>query len=107
MSNCQDYTNLFINQFIQTLAQLSAVIVSGSLAVPAYSYYLKSYTKSYTKPFSVNVNDDENLDEDENLDDTVLLNADGEDIVSETESDSNSDINETREIIDSETLIDH
>lgn len=99
MSNCQDYTNLFINQFIQTLAQLSAVIVSGSLAVPAYSYYLKSYTK----PFNVN----ENLEEDENLDDTVLLNADGEDIVSETESDSNSDINETREIIDSETLIDH
>lgn len=105
MSNCQDYTNLFINQFIQTLAQLSAVIVSGSLAVPAYSYYLKSYTKSYTKPFNVDVN--ENLDEDENLDDTVLLNADGEDVVSESDSDSDSDINETREIIDSETLIDH
>ena len=97
MSNCQDYTNLFINQFIQTLAQLSAVIISGSLAVPAYSYYVKSYTK----PLNVNVNED--------LNDTVLLNADGEDTNSDSDSDSecDSDINESREIIDSETLIGH
>ena len=41
MSNSQEYYQIFINQFIQTLAQLSAVIISGSLAVPVYSYYVK------------------------------------------------------------------
>ena len=40
------YSELFINHFIQTLAQLSAVIVSGSLGVPVYNYYLKSYKNS-------------------------------------------------------------
>jgi hypothetical protein len=39
---CQNYSELFINTFIQTVAQLSAVLVSGSLAVPVYNYYIKS-----------------------------------------------------------------
>jgi hypothetical protein len=30
-----------MNQFIQTLAQLSAVLVTSTLAVPAYSYYTR------------------------------------------------------------------
>ena len=38
---CQNYSELFINQFIQTLAQLSAVIISGSLGIPVYNYYIK------------------------------------------------------------------
>jgi len=45
--SCQNYSELFINTFIQTLAQLSAVIVSGSLAVPVYNYY--SYNRSNLK----------------------------------------------------------
>lgn len=40
--NCgSEYYNLFMNQFIQTLAQLSAVLVTSTLAVPAYSYYTR------------------------------------------------------------------
>ena len=39
--SCQNYSELFINTFIQTLAQLSAVIVSGSLGVPLYNYYTR------------------------------------------------------------------
>lgn len=45
--SCQNYSDLFINTFIQTLAQLSAVIVSGSLAVPVYNYYI--YNRSSLK----------------------------------------------------------
>lgn len=45
--SCQNYSELFINTFIQTLAQLSAVIVSGSLAVPVYNYYI--YNRSSLK----------------------------------------------------------
>ena len=45
--SCQNYSELFINTFIQTLAQLSAVIVSGSLAVPVYNYYI--YNRSNLK----------------------------------------------------------
>lgn len=42
MSGNDDYNhyyNLFMKQFIETLAQLSAVLVTSTLAVPAYTYY--------------------------------------------------------------------
>ena len=39
MSGNDDYYNLFMKQFIETLAQLSAVLVTSTLAVPAYTYY--------------------------------------------------------------------
>jgi hypothetical protein len=38
-----DYYNLFMSQFIQTLAQLSAALVTSTLAVPAYSYYTRRF----------------------------------------------------------------
>lgn len=53
----QNYSELFINQFIQTLAQLSAVIISGSLGIPVYNYYIKSYKNSQ-------INNNENNDSD-------------------------------------------
>jgi hypothetical protein len=57
--SCQNYSELFINTFIQTLAQLSAVIVSGSLAVPVYNYY--SYNRSNLKE-DVEVKETRNTD---------------------------------------------
>lgn len=60
--SCQNYSELFINTFIQTLAQLSAVIVSGSLAVPVYNYYIQSYSRSQT--VLVNENKDNSNDQD-------------------------------------------
>jgi len=41
MSETDEYYNLFMKQFIQTLAQLSAVLVTSTLAVPAYTYYTR------------------------------------------------------------------
>jgi len=36
-----DYYETFIVQFIQTLAQLSAGILTASVAVPMYSFYVR------------------------------------------------------------------
>lgn len=44
--SCQNYSELFIHTFIQTLAQLSAIIVSGSLAVPVYNYYIHNRSQT-------------------------------------------------------------
>ena len=41
--DCSDYYNVFMKQFIQTLAQLSAAIVTSAVAVPVYSYYTKGF----------------------------------------------------------------
>jgi hypothetical protein len=54
-----DYYNLFISQFIQTLAQLSAALVTSTLAVPAYTYYTRrfnvvSYEKNMEKTMEKN-----------------------------------------------------
>ncbi len=50
-----DYYNLFMKQFIETLAQLSAVLVTSTLAVPAYTYYSRrnfvKNEKTYSKNF--------------------------------------------------------
>ena len=50
-----DYYNLFISQFIQTLAQLSAALVTSTLAVPAYTYYTRRFNVvSYEKTMEKN-----------------------------------------------------
>jgi hypothetical protein len=43
MSNtCEtDYYNIFMQQLVQTLAQLSASLLSAAFVVPLYSYYVK------------------------------------------------------------------
>jgi hypothetical protein len=64
--SCQNYSELFINTFIQTLAQLSAVIVSGSLAVPVYNYYI--YNRSNLKE-DVKVTDTHDTDTNTNSSD--------------------------------------
>jgi hypothetical protein len=80
---CQNYSELFINQFIQTLAQLSAVIISGSLGIPVYNYYIKSYKNQ--------INNNEN--------DVVLVNEnndndnDSDSIISSDTSTFTDDVN--------------
>lgn len=34
-----EYYNIFMKNFVQTLAQLSAAVVTSTFAVPLYSYY--------------------------------------------------------------------
>lgn len=67
-----NYNEIFMTQFIQTLAQLSAFLTSSLLAVPVYSYYVKGrlqeYNESYVDEFksSNNVNDDKSSKEESN-----------------------------------------
>jgi hypothetical protein len=57
-----DYYNLFMKQFIETLAQLSAVLVTSTLAVPAYTYYSKrnlvknGNNQPYNQPYNQQYN---------------------------------------------------
>lgn len=66
-----DYSNLFIKQFIQTLAQLSAVIVSTTVAVPVYSYYVRFLSNTKGTKCTVNENDFTNKTETEGYENQV------------------------------------
>jgi hypothetical protein len=47
-----NYNEIFMTQFIQTLAQLSASVVTAVFAVPVYSYYVKGNLFSVTNEFN-------------------------------------------------------
>jgi hypothetical protein len=96
--SCENYSELFINQFIKTLAQLSAVLVSGSLAVPAYTFYMKR------------TNDLQHINSVNNVDDTVLLNETDSDTI--IDSDSTTEINDmdldpNMDIVNNEQFVNH
>jgi hypothetical protein len=89
--NCDSgYYNLFMKQFVQTLAQLSAVLVSSTLAVPAYSYYMKGglFKSKYTND---NNNEKEDLEEDEDEEEDL------EEDVEENEEDNDGDEEDNKE----------
>lgn len=72
-----DYYNLFMSQFIQTLAQLSAALVTSTLAVPAYSYYTRrfnvvdvNYEKTIDNTIGDLTDDITDLDDSDNDSDT-------------------------------------
>jgi DNA-directed RNA polymerase subunit M/transcription elongation factor TFIIS len=71
--SCQNYSELFINTFIQTLAQLSAVIISGSLAVPVYNYYIKN---NNIESDVVNKNDNSGNDNSDDNSSTITEDTD-------------------------------
>lgn len=52
-----NYNEIFMTQFIQTLAQLSAGVVTAVFAVPAYSYYVKGNlffsTNEYNEEYEI------------------------------------------------------
>ena len=52
--NCgPEYYDIFMKQFMQTLGQLGAAIVTSALAVPVYTYYTRNFLSS-SKNQSVN-----------------------------------------------------
>ena len=53
------YYEIFMKQFVQTLAQLSAAALTTTLAVPLYNFYIKQRTYTYEE-----VNQEEDLEED-------------------------------------------
>jgi hypothetical protein len=41
-----DYTNLYLTQLFKTLGQLSAALLTTTLAVPVYSFYSRYYREN-------------------------------------------------------------
>lgn len=75
-----DYYNVFMKQFIQTLAQLSAAVVTSAVAVPVYSYYKQ--TSFYKKPLSDEVyefNNENDVEESENVTEREVSEEDADD----------------------------
>lgn len=51
------YNEIFMTQFIQTLAQLSAGVVTAVFAVPVYSYYIKGNLFREYNEYNEEIND--------------------------------------------------
>ena len=84
-----NYNEIFMTQFIQTLAQLSAGVVTAVFAVPVYSYYVKGNlffsTNEYNEEYEIsdiNKEKSSNINHDDRSSDT-----DVEDNVEETDED--------------------
>lgn len=52
-----NYNEIFMTQFIQTLAQLSAGVVTAVFAVPVYSYYVKGNLFREYNEYNEEIND--------------------------------------------------
>lgn len=52
-----NYNEIFMTQFIQTLAQLSAGVVTAVFAVPVYSYYVKGNMFREYNEYNEEIND--------------------------------------------------
>lgn len=72
-----NYQDLFIKQLVQTLAQISAGLLSSSIAIPIYSYYK---TKFMTNSFEYEDLDENNENLDENEEDELDENDDDDDL---------------------------
>ncbi len=51
----ESWSNIYFTNLFTTLGQLSAVLLSGSVAVPMVSYYSKSLIKFFSKQQSSNM----------------------------------------------------
>lgn len=79
-----NYNEIFMTQFIQTLAQLSAGVLTAVFAVPVYSYYVKG-----------NLNDEYNQElSDINKEKSSNVNNDDRSTVNET---SDTEVDEVDE----------
>jgi hypothetical protein len=80
------YYEIFIKQFVQTLAQLSAAALTTSVAVPLYNFYIRRNSNTYEE-----VNQ-EDLEEDLEDDLEVINQEDDHNTNKErTEEDSSDD----------------
>lgn len=52
-----NYNEIFMTQFIQTLAQLSAGVITAVFAVPVYSYYVKGNLFREYNEYNEEIND--------------------------------------------------
>lgn len=79
-----NYNEIFMTQFIQTLAQLSAGVVTAVFAVPVYSYYVKGNLFREYNEYNEEINDIKEKSSNVNHDDRSS-DTDVEDNVEETE----------------------
>jgi hypothetical protein len=87
-----NYNEIFMTQFIQTLAQLSAGVVTAVFAVPVYSYYVKGNLFREYNEYDEEINDinkekSSNVNHDDRSSDT-----DVEDNVEETETEQEEEL---------------
>lgn len=76
--NCNsDYYNIFIKQFIQTLAQFSAAIITSAVTVPVYSYYKRSSLMSSNEVYEFN---HDNVEESENITEREVTEENDDDV---------------------------
>jgi len=84
-----NYNEIFMTQFIQTLAQLSAGVLTAVFAVPVYSYYVKG-----------NLNDEYNQElSDINKEKSSNVNNDDRSTVNDT---SDTEVDEVDEVDEEE-----
>lgn len=92
--NCgPEYYNIFMKQFMQTLGQLGAAVVTSALAVPVYSYYtrnLLSKKNTVNEVYSTENEFNKNLDESDNITEKDVTDDD-----EEKSNDESDDLNDT------------
>lgn len=71
--NCgSEYYDVFMKQFMQTLGQLGAAVVTSALVVPVYSYYSRNFlssskNQSVNEVYNTETEFNKNLDESDNI----------------------------------------
>lgn len=55
-SEFQSWSDIYFTHLFTTLGQLSAVLISGTVAVPMVSYYSKNLVKFFTTKYNSNKN---------------------------------------------------
>ena len=90
-----EYYDIFMKQFMQTLGQLGAAVVTSTLAVPVYSYYTRNLVSkkrdtvnevySTENEFNKNLNESENITEKDVTDDDEEKSHDESDDIDNTD----------------------
>lgn len=82
-----EYYDIFMKQFMQTLGQLGAAVLTSSLAVPVYSYYTRNLSKTDTvnevysteNEFNKNLNESDNITEKDFTENKIKSNDESDD----------------------------
>jgi hypothetical protein len=89
------YYDIFVKQFLQTLGQLSAGLLTSTLAIPVYSYYVRRNNIQKNKAEYENVDEEDLNDTQKDTgyqgDDEDELNKNNQEEDDGNDSDSSSD----------------
>jgi len=88
----ESYYEIFMNQFVQTLAQLSAAALTTSVAVPLYNFYVRRKNNIYEE-----VNQEDLEEEDQDLEENNQENNEADHEANEADEEDNSSDNSSSE----------